>query len=433
MAIEPITVSQKPTRVRYVVLGLTVLVYLITYMDRGIISSAAPAIQKEFGFSLITMGWILGLFQWAYAIFQIPGGWLGDRFGPRRTLAGIVVWWSVFTAATAMVWSAPSMAVTRFLFGAGEAGAFPNATRSLSRWMLPSERGFAQGLTHAGARLGGALTPLIAVGLILAYGWRAPFLIFSAIGVVWSLVWYFYYRDTPEEHPGVNEAEWALIQDGLGSVRNVAKVSPPWGLILRSPQMWLLCAMYACYAFDFGVLLAWFPKYLTSERGFSMQQMGIYASLPLLAGVVGGIAGGTISDRIVALTGNLKLARRIIAVGGFILAALMIPIAVLAPNPVTSVALFCVAVFGLELTVGISWAVTLDIGDEFAGSVSALMNTGGNLAGAFATTLTGYVVTLYGWTFAFYILAVLSAVAAVLFLSIDAARKLVPSPQPRAS
>jgi len=427
------TVSQKPTRVRYVVLGLTVLVYLITYMDRGIISSAAPTIQKEFGFSLITMGWILGLFQWAYAIFQIPGGWLGDRFGPRRTLAGIVVWWSVFTAATAMVWSAPSMAVTRFLFGAGEAGAFPNATRSLSRWMLPAERGFAQGLTHAGARLGGALTPLIAVGLILAYGWRAPFLIFSAIGVVWSLVWYFYYRDTPEEHPGVNEAERALIQDGLGSVPNSPKVAPPWGLILRSPQMWLLCAMYACYAFDFGVLLAWFPKYLTSERGFSMQQMGIYASMPLLAGVAGGIAGGTISDRIVALTGNLKLARRFIAVGGFILAAIMIPFAVLAANPVTSVGLFCVAVFGLELTVGISWAVTLDIGDEFAGSVSALMNTGGNLAGAFATTLTGYVVTLYGWTFAFYILAGLSAVAAVLFLSIDASRKLVPSLQPRAS
>jgi MFS family permease len=139
-----------PTRVRYVVLSLTVAAYMITYMDRVAISAAVPSIQKEFGFSIVTMGWILSSFQWAYALFQLPGGWLGDRFGPRRALAGIVVWWSLFTSATTLAWSAGSMALVRFLFGMGEAGAFPIATRSLSRWMLPAERGFAQGVTARG-------------------------------------------------------------------------------------------------------------------------------------------------------------------------------------------------------------------------------------------------------------------------------------------
>lgn len=415
--------KQRPTFVRHLVLWLTVLVYLITYMDRGIISTAAPEIQKEFGFSLITMGWILGMFQFAYAIFQIPGGWLGDRFGPRKTLAGIVIWWSAFTALTAVSWNAASMMVMRFLFGMGEAGAFPNATRSLSRWILPAERGFAQGLTHAGARLGGALTPLIVVVIITNWGWRAPFYIFSGVGLLWAAVWFLWYRDTPQEHKGVNDAERELIETHLGAPRG-SRTSAPWGRILKSPQMWLLCAMYACYAFDFGMVLAWFPKYLTAERGMDLKQMGFYASLPLLAGVFGGITGGTVSDLLMKSKTNLKMARRLVAVTGFALAAVMIPVSVLTEDAVTGVLLFCVAVFALELTVGVSWAVTLDIGGEFAGSVSATMNTAGNLAGAFATTLTGYLVTAYGWDLAFFVLAGLAACGALLFLRIDASRSL---------
>jgi sugar phosphate permease len=418
--------AEKPTKVRHIVLWLTVLVYLITYMDRGIISSAAPSIQEEYGFSDQTLGWILGLFQLAYALFQIPGGWLGDRFGPRRVLAAIVIWWSVFTAITAMSWNAVSMGVARFLFGAGEAGAFPNATRSLSRWMLPAERGFAQGLTHAGARLGGALTPLIVVALITSFGWRAPFFIFAVIGLLWAAFWFFWYRDTPQEHAQVNDAERALIEGALGKVSGKSKVSPPWGKILRSPQMWLLCAMYACYAFDFGMVLAWFPKYLTAERGMDLKQMGLYASMPLAAGVLGGIMGGTISDRIAVVTKNLKMARKIVAVVGFILAAIMIPVSVTTPDPTLGVLLFCAAVFGLELTVGISWAVTLDIGGQYAGSVSALMNTAGNLAGASAAVITGYMVTAYGWNSIYFLMAGLAGLAAILFLFIDASRKLVP-------
>jgi MFS family permease len=213
----PAQAALRPTRTRHVVLGLTVAAYMITYMDRVVISSAVPSIQREFGFSIVTMGWILSAFQWAYALFQIPGGWLGDRIGPRRALSLIVVWWSCFTAATVFAWSAASMALIRFLFGMGEAGAFPIATRSLSRWMLPGERGFAQGVTHAGSRLGGALTPALVVIIIAAYGWRAPFVCFGSLGLVWAAVWFWYYRDSPAEHKSVNAAERDLIRNALGA------------------------------------------------------------------------------------------------------------------------------------------------------------------------------------------------------------------------
>jgi sugar phosphate permease len=417
---------QAPTRVRHIVLGLTVAAYMITYIDRVAISAAVPSIQAEFGFSIVTMGWILGAYQLSYALFQIPGGWLGDRFGPRRALLAIVSWWSVFTAATALTWSAASMMVCRFLFGMGEAGAFPIATRSLSRWMLPAERGFAQGVTHAGSRLGGALTPVLVVFLIGLYGWRAPFYIFAVLGLAWAAVWYWFYRDSPNEHRSVNEAERALIANGIGSTSHRSKVVP-WKQILRSPQMWLLSTMYFCYGYDIGIFLTWFPKYLHAERHFELQQMGLYASLPLLAGVAGDICGGWFSDLALKRSGNLKFARRVVAIPGFLIAAITIPLACFAGDPLVSVGYFAIAVFGIELTVGVSWAVTLDIGGEFAGSVSAVMNTFGNLGAAVAASLTGYIVNASGWTAAFFVLAGYSLVAAILFTRIDASRRVYES------
>ncbi len=176
----------RPTHTRHIVLALIVGAYMITYMDRVNIASAVPVIQKDLGFSMITIGWIFASFRWGYAFFQIPGGWFGDRIGGRRALSLVVVWWSIFTSLTAFSWNAVSMGLCRFFFGMGEAGAFPIATRSLSRWMLPTERGFAQGLTHAASRVGAALTPALVVVMMLRYGWRAPFFFFGLIGLVWS-------------------------------------------------------------------------------------------------------------------------------------------------------------------------------------------------------------------------------------------------------
>jgi sugar phosphate permease len=417
--------AMRPTRVRHVVLWLTVLAYMITYMDRVVISTTAPLIQKEFGFSVITMGWIFSVFQIGYALFQIPGGWLGDRIGPRRALTGVVVWWSMFTALTTGVWSASSMIVCRFLFGCGEAGAFPNATRSLSRWMLPSERGFAQGVTHAGARLGGALTPVLVVWMMIHLGWRGPFLIFAVVGLIWAACWFYYYRDSPREHSGANEAERAMIAEALGhQATSGARTAVPWRQLLANPQLWLISAMYFCYAYSINIFLTWFPKYLNEVRNFDIVQMGFFASLPLMAGVVGDIAGGSISDRLIARTGRVTMARRAVAIVGFTLAAVAIPVAVLSASPLASVGWFALAVFGLELTVGVSWALTLDVGGVFAGSVSAVMNTFGNIGGALAAVITGYILKWSGWDAAMYVLAILSALAAVLYLRIDASRLL---------
>ncbi|HWI85229.1 MAG TPA: MFS transporter [Sphingomonas sp.] len=412
-----------PSRIRYVVLAFLIAAYMITYLDRVLLSAAVPFVEKALGFSTITMGWILFSYQIAYAMFQIPGGWLGDRLGPRVAMAAVVIWWSVFTALASFTWSAASMAVCLFLVGMGEAGAFPIANRALSRWMLPSERAIAQGATHAGSRLGGALTPVLVVALITAYSWRAPFLIFAMIGVIWALIWYYFYRNSPAEHRMVNVGERERIEQALGP-RMPGRRSVPWKQILSNPQTWLLSAMYFCYGYDIGVFLSWFPKYLIAARGMNLQQMGLYASMPLVAGLCGDVLGGVTSDTILKRTGNLKLARRLVPLFGFALAAVSVTLAAAAVNPMVSIAWFCLGVFGLELTVGVSWAITLDVGGEFAGSVSAVMNTLGNVGAAIAVALTSQLATRYGWGSAFGVIAALAAIAAMLTFTIDASRRL---------
>ena len=417
------TAAMRPTRVRHAVLWMTVLAYMITYMVRVVISTAAPSIREEFGLSKETMGWVLGSFQIAYAMFQVPGGWLGDRFGPRAALTGVVAWWSAFTAATVLTWNASSLIVCRFLFGMGEAGAFPIATRSLSSWMLPSERGWAQGITHAGSRFGGAVTPVIVALMIASFGWRAPFLVFALLGLAWAAMWWTYYRDAPSDHKSVNAAELAMIEGAVGGKRERSKV--PWGVILRAPQMWLLSLMYFCYGWGIVTFLQWFPSYLHDARGFQLAAMGIGASVPLIAGVAGDMAGGWISDRLLHRSGKITWARRLVMMVGFSVAAFAVPFAALSADPFVAIAWFGLAVFGLELVVGVAWAITLDIGGEYAGSVSAVMNTFGNLAGAIAAVATGYIVAHSGWNSAFFVISGLAVVGALICLKVDASRKLV--------
>jgi len=394
---------------------------MITYMDRVVISSAVPYLQKEFGFSTVTIGWILGSYYWGYSVFQLPVAWLGDQYGARRVLTAIVVWWSMLTSATTTAWNAASMIAIRTLFGAGEAGAFPIATRSLSRWILPSERGFAQGITHAGSRLGAALTPAF-VGLIMAkYGWRSAFVSFGMLGLVWAAVWFWYYRDTPAEHPGANDAERELIASSVGKRADQHRV--PWKKILSSPQMWILAMMYFCYGYPLGIYLQWFPQYLNAERGFSLQKMGFYASLPLFAAVLGDLSGGWISD-ILARHSDLRTARRRVAIVGFLAGGAAILVSSLAANALVSVAWSCVAMFGLELTVGVAWAVPLDIGGDYAGSVAAVMNSFGNMGSSVATIASGYLVKYFGWPSTFFAMSAMAFVGAALFTRIDAGRRI---------
>jgi MFS family permease len=421
--------GHRPTRIRHIILFLTVLAYMITYMDRQILAVARPAIREELGISLVMMGWITFGFRIAYALFQIPGGWLGDRFGPRRALALVVTWWSIFTGITAMAWNAVSMLVIQIFFGLGEAGAFPIATRSLSRWILPTERGFAQGVTHAGSRLGAALTPLALAGftmfglhwsgLIPLYGWRMAFVLFGFAGIAWAGTWYWYYRDTPHEHLSVNQAERDLIGAGRKRPGGV-----PWRQILRHGNLWILAAMYFCYNFNLNVYNDWFPSYLHDQRGMTLTTMGLYASMPLFGGTLGDLLGGWFSDHVLRRTSNLHLARRWVAIAGFLVSGAATIPAIQATDPKMSVLFYSIAFFALEWTVGISWAIPLDIGGDYAGSVSAVMNTLGNIGGALSATVVTYLVKGYGWSAPFFVTAVLCGIAAVLYLKIDATRRI---------
>jgi sugar phosphate permease len=419
--------TMKPTRVRHMVLLLAVILYMITYIDRTFLSTAIPAAQKEFLFTDTVMGDILFAHQLAYGLFQIPSGWLADRFGPRAVLASLVLWWCGFMVLTSFAGSVWALQLGLFMFGAGEAGAFPVANRALSRWLLPSERAFAQGATHAGSRFGGFITPFFVVFIIADHGWRAPFWMLGLIGLIWVAVWVWYYRDSPSEHRGVNRAELERIQAAIGNAPSRMKVIP-WGKILSSRNMWTLALMYACYSIILIIFLTWFPKYLISARGVDLKTAGSLTSIVLAAGMVGDLLGGVISDYLVHRTGRVTFSRRVVAITGFIITAVFIPISVLSADLTVSIVCFGIAVFGLELTVSNSWAVTLDIGGPFAGSCSAVMNSVGNLCSALFTSRVGAFETTYGWDSVFFTIAALGIVAALLFSRIKAHEPLVTSP-----
>src|SRR5258706_7078005 len=413
-----------PSNIRYRVLSLTFLVAFIMYMDRVCMGTAAPAIMREFGLDKITMGWSVSAFNWAYAIFQVPGGWMADRFGPRVILTVALAWWSLFTAATGASFGAVSLTATRFLFGMGEAAAFPASSRAVVRWLPVEKRGFGQGVQHAGSRLGAAIAPALVVYLLYRTTWRWFFYFFGSIGVVLSLIWFWYYRNRPKEHPGVNERELRMIGPAASQgVKKVARV--PWRQIVRSRDLWFLSGMYFCYGWVVWMYLFWLPTYLVEARHFSQIKMGLGASLPLLAATVTNVAGGWISDKLSSRWSDLRRGRLAVSVIGFAIAGVGLIPGVLAQDARTGLFCLTVALAGLELTVAVSWAISLDIGGDFSGSVSAVMNTLGNLGGALSSVVIGYLAPHLGWNSPFLVASALCAIAALLATRIDPNRSAV--------
>jgi MFS transporter, ACS family, glucarate transporter len=393
---------------RWIVLGLLAMLSLITYLDRVCIAIAGPRIQEELDISPQGWGWILGVFSVAYGLFEIPSGALGDRFGQRKVLTRIVTWWSTFTILTGLVTSFSGLLATRFLFGAGEAGAFPNMASAIGQRFPKSQRARTQGGLWAASRVGGAISPFLVVPLMAAWGWRAPFIIFGLVGVVWALVWHTWYRDR------------SPVADA-----NPEHSGAPWRVFFRSRQFWLIIAMAWCYGWGASFYLSWLYAFLIEGRGLNDADTQRYAALPFLLGMVGNLVGGVLSDRLSSRYG-LRTGRQLVGSTSLALSALMLFIAALTADVRIGVGAIGLGYGIMDCMLPSNWANCIDIGGRFAGSVSGAMNTAVQAGGFISIVLFGYMVEKFGsYDAPLCVIAAMLVVSAVLFSRIDPTRPLV--------
>ncbi len=415
------------TRVRTRVLAFAFLLAVVTHLDRICISSAAPDIMEELHLSVFQMSAVFSAFTLAYSLFEIPSGWLGDVRGPRRVLTRIVLWWSGFTMLTGLARGFQSLVAIRFFFGAGEAGAFPNIARSFSRWFPRVERGRANGVMFLGSRMGGMLAAPIALPLIGRWGWRASFVFFGLLGLVWSAAWYAWYRDTPEEHGGVNEEELRWIKqetdEGLGA-DGKRHPSTPWRALLHSRNLYAMCAMYFAFGYGLYFYFTWLPTYLIKVLGFSRFSGGLFASLPFLLAGIADVFGGWLTDAWTRRHG-LRAGRCYLGCGAFLICAGFLFGSTVIGSPVAKAVLIAMALASADLALGACWAVPLDIAPDHAGVITGCMNTLGNIGGLIGPMVVGIAVDRWhSWTFPFYVTAIIYAAGAIAWLLIDPTRPI---------
>ncbi|MFN8007625.1 MAG: MFS transporter [Terriglobia bacterium] len=407
-----------PTRTRYWVIVFAVTLAVITYIDRVCISQAAPAIMRDMGLSKIEMGYALSAFAWAYALFEIPGGWLGDWMGARKVLMRVVVWWSFFTAATGWAWNQASLVVTRALFGAGEAGCYPNLTKAFTTWLPSQERVRAQGILWMSSRWGGAFTPVLVVWIFQYLTWRRTFELFGAIGIVWAVIFYWWYRDNPKEHKGVNAAELALLRGAHENASGHGDV--PWGRMISSRSVWLLWLQYACASYPWYFYITWLPTYLKESYHLEPQRAAILAGLPLFCGGIGCFVCGWLSPRLTILFGSVARSRRMMGFIACVGASAMLFTSNHLKDPVWASVAMGLASFSSDLLMPGAWGACMDVGGKYAGTLSGSMNMMGNLGGALGPVTTGYLLVAYhDWSIPFYLWSGSYLIGAVAWLFID--------------
>ena len=474
-----------PGPVRGRVLAFAFLLAVVTYLDRICISAATPYIMDDLHLSVLQMSVVFSAFTLAYSLFEIPSGWLGDVRGPRRVLTRIVLWWSGFTMLTGAARGFASLVAIRFLFGAGEAGAFPNVARSFSNWFPLSERGRANGVMFLGSRLGGMLSAPLALWLILRFGWRTAFVVFGAgeagafpnlarslsqwfpqrergrangvmlvgsrfggmisvplallviswwgwrasfvvfgvVGVVWAAAWQAWYRDRPQDHPSITPAEVAWIQQDGPAVSGHAPT--PWRAILGSRNLYAICAMYFAFGYGLYFYFTWLPTYLIRELGFSMLAGGLFAALPFLLAGIADVGGGWLTDRL-SRRYSLRAGRCYLGTFGFGTCALLVFASTLAEAPVAKALLLAFALASADLALSAAWAVPLDVAPDHAGVMTGFMNTLGNLGGFFGPIVVGYALDRWqSWAIPFHLTAAIYACGAVAWLFIDPSKPIV--------
>ena len=396
-----------------VILTMLVILGMVTFLDRINISVAGSAIMHDLNLSPAEWGWVQSAFILSYGLMQIPMGALGDRFGHRNILAGIVLWWSAFTAFTGLAGGLMSLLAIRFMFGIGEAGSSPCSTGVISRWFEKGEVGKAQGYVWAASRMGGALTPFVVIPVMVTVGWRSAFYLLGALGIVWAVVWWLFYRDAG----GTKE------DSGNSLIREISSTGAAeglrWSAVLCNGQFWLLCGMYFFYAFGSWFFFSWFPTFMELGRGFDKTELTYAVAVPFIMSMVGNIAGGHLTDKLTHRYG-VKIGRKALGSSSLAISAVCMFLAAFIPGKM-AVFVFLSLCFGIfDLMLPSAWALCIDLGKQQAGTLSGAMNTAGNIGGFCCGILFGQLVQDSGdYNLPLYMIALMLIVSAVLFAFIN--------------
>jgi len=414
------------TPIRWLILGLLFLTSVVTYIDRVNISVAARHMMPAFGLTDQEMGWVFSAFVAGYALFQIPGGWLADRWGARAVLTGALLWWSVCSAFTALAATSVladvagilgALIIVRFLLGVGEAVALPCFNRAVANWMPADARGIGIGIAIGGIGLGSAVTPPIAAWVMVNWGWHIVFYLSAAVGLAMALIWWTLARNDPDEHP------WVKNLSTNGPAEQPLHPQPrsddavPWRRLARTPTVWWLVLSYTCLGYVAYLYLSWFYLYLVNVRGFDVLRGGLYGAAPFLAMLIGCPAGGWVTDRLAARYG-VTAGRGIAGIGGMAAAGCAIIAGAFAVSPLIAIASLSVGAGCLYFTVGAYWASTTDLSKAHAGTLSGLMNTGANVGGAISPVLTPWIAGHWGWPISLAAAGFVAFTGAALWLRI---------------
>jgi MFS transporter, ACS family, glucarate transporter len=408
---------------RYQVLLIFVIFAIITYLDRNSISVVGVNITDELGLDDKQWGLVLGAFSLAYGAFEIPTGLLVDRYGPKVTLFRIVIWWSVFTILTGFAQGFYFLLIVRFLFGAGEAGAFPTASVAIARWFPTIERGRIQSVVWMGSRMGGAMAPFLSLMIAETYGWRTVFFGFGCLGAIWALFWWFWFRDEPRDMKGISAEELTFIES-TRSIKSTNHKLLPFSTLLKSGNLWALMGMYHFLLYGAYFYMSWMPKYLEKGRGISKADLGWMVSLPFILGMAGCLCGGFASDYLVKKRG-LKFGRRYVGMFGLVMAGICMLIGSFIADNNIAIIFLALGLAFKDFTLPVAWAVATDIGGRQAGSVSGTMGFAGQLGSVIMASAFGYILTSTGsYELPVRIIGCLVILGGLFWLRIDASESL---------
>ena len=402
----------KVFRVTRIVLVMLCIMYFITYLDRVNVSTAAAGFSQDFHLNKTQIGLVFSAFAYPYLVFQIIGGWVSDRFGARRTLLICGMLWAVATVLTGMALGLLSLLMARLLLGFGEGATFPAATRAMSRWVARERRGFAQGLTHACARIGNAVAPAAVVYIMATHGWRVSFYVCGAVSLVWVALWWRSFTENPQDHPRITQAELdslpAAKAPGASGTLHI-----PWRQLFK--RMAPVTIVYFCYGWTLWLWLSWIPQYFLHSYSLDLMKSAVFASAVFFAGVLGDTLGGVITDAVYTRTGSLERARSWMVAVCLLLALLSLIPLFQTHNLYVSMTCLGSGFFFAEMTIGPMWAIPLDIAPEYSGTASGMMNTGSALAAILSPVVSGYVIDRFGsWELPFVGSMLLMAVGVVL-------------------